>query len=156
MDGGLARVSVGGVLPKKASTSGMNTFELCQDGRCVEAGSLGSFGARADDNNGNDYEESKPPQIDKNKYFLRDTDVTAVVEKQGWTLKKPLLARMRKSVEPNLPDPVVIYHQLGKNGDMDQEKISITISPKEYRRRYGNLLNGYPTKKIKNDTHKKH
>ena len=79
-----------------------------------------------------------------------------MVDKQGWTLKKPLVARMTKSVEPNLPDPVVIYHQLGKDGDMDQEKASITLSPKENRRRYGDLIKGYSTKKIKNNTNKKH
>ena len=42
-NGGLARISVGVVLPKEAPT-GINTFELCQDRKCVEAGRLGTFG----------------------------------------------------------------------------------------------------------------
>ena len=116
-DGGLARLSVGVVLPKDAPT-GINTFELCQDDKCVEAGRLGSFGTKS--SSANDYQQSEPPQIDKKKYFLRDTDVTAVVDKQGWTLKKPFVARMTSSVVGSLPDPVVILHQLGEEGDMDE------------------------------------
>ena len=139
-DGGLARVSVGVVLPKDAPT-GINTFELCQDGKCVEAGELGTFGARTE---GDDYQGSEPPQIDKEKYFLRDTDVTAVVDKQGWTLKKAFVARMTKSVVGNLPDPVVILHQLG------EEKTSVTLSPRENVGHYGNLIKGYPIKNKKN------
>ena len=42
-NGNLARVSVGVVIKKK-SPSGLNIFELCQDEKCVEAGSLGTFG----------------------------------------------------------------------------------------------------------------
>jgi len=145
-DGGLARVSVGVVLPKDAPT-GMNTFELCQDGECVEAGSLGTFGAPT---KGDDYQGSEPPQIDKEKYFLRDTDVTAVVDKQGWTLKKPFEARMKESVVPNLPEPVVIVHELGEEGDLDTEKTSVMVSPKESPRRYGNLISEYSIKSNKN------
>ena len=104
-------MSVGIVLPKEAPT-GINTFELCQDGRCVEAGRLGTFGAKS--SSANDYQGSEPPRIDDKKYFLRDTDVTAVVDKQGWSLKKPLVARMTRSVVGNLPDPVIIVHQLGE------------------------------------------
>ena len=110
-------MSVGVVMPKEAPT-GINTFELCQEGKCVEAGTLGTFGAPSKSRF--EAENSGSPQIDDKKYFLRDTDVTAVVNKQGWSLKKPFVARMTKSVVGNLPDPVVIYHQLGKKGDMDQ------------------------------------
>ena len=146
-NGVFARVSVGVVLPKKAAT-GINVFELCQDGRCVEAGRLVTFGAHS---NGKDSAGSEPAQIDKENYFLRDTDVTAVVTKQRWTLKKPFVARMTKSVVRNLPDPVVIHHQLGRKGNMDEEKISITINPEEKPRRYGNLIHGYKIKKIRNN-----
>ena len=150
---GLVRVYVGVVLPK-IEPSGDNIFELCQDGKCVEAGREDCcFDSHS---SAKLFEGPDRPQIGKENYLLRDLEVTDLLIKQGWPLKKPLVARMTKSVEANLPDPVVIYHQLGKNGDIDQEKISITLSPKENRRRYGNLLNGYPTKKIKNDTHKKH
>ena len=142
----LARVSVGLVLPLVAP-SGMNTFELCQDGKCVEAGRLGTFGAPSKSNSsGNDYQESEPPPIDEKNYFLRDTDVTAVVDEQGWTLKKPLEARMTSSVLDNLPDPVVIVKQLSKEGKV--EKASLYLSPKEYPRRYGNLLKKYGKSKL--------
>ena len=144
-DGGLARVSVGVVLPKDAPT-GINTFELCQDGKCVEAGELGTFGARTE---GDDYQGSEPPKIDKEKYFLRDTDVTAVVDKQGWSLEKPLVARMTKSVVRNLPEPVVVVHQLGEEGDLDTEKTILALSPKESPQRYGNLISGYSIKQQK-------
>ena len=145
-DGGLARVSVGVVLPKDAPT-GINTFELCQEEKCVEAGALGTFGARTE---GDDYQGSEPPQIDKEKYFLRDTDVTAVVDKQGWTLEKPLVARMTKSVVRNLPEPVVVVHQLGEEGDLDTKKTILALSPKESPRRYGNLISGCSIKSNKN------
>jgi len=144
-------VSVGVVLPKEAP-SGINTFELCQDDKCVEAGRLGTFGVKS--NSANDYQRSEPPQIDKEKYFLRDTDVTAVVDKQGWTLKKPFVARMTKSVVDSLPAPVVMLHKLGEEGDMDKKKTSLYLSPKEKPRRYGNLINGYSIKRVKNKTTK--
>ena len=117
-------MSVGVVLPKHAP-SGTNTFELCQDKKCVEAGRLDSFGSRT--KAGDDYHGSEPPQIDKENYILRDTDVTAVVEKEGWSLKKPFVARMKESVVQNLPDPVVIIHELGEEGDLDTEKKSLTL-----------------------------
>ena len=140
IDGGLARVSVGLVLPK-APPTGINTFDLCQDGKCVEAGRLGTFGAPI---KGADYQGSEPPQIDKENYFLRDTDVTAVVDKQGWSLKKPFETKMKKSVVPNLnlPPPVVIIHKLGKDGNPDTEKKILILSEKE-KEKYGNLIEGY-------------
>ena len=139
-DGPLATVSVGVVLPRVAP-SGINTFELCQDGKCVEAGRLGTFGVRATSNSSNDYQITAPTQIDEKNYFLRDTDVTAVVDKQGWTLTKPFEARMTSSVVGNLPDPVVIVKKLGEEGKPEMEEAS--LSPKENPRRYGNLIKKY-------------
>ena len=69
-----------------------------------------------------------------------------MVDAQGWTLKKPFTARMTESVVDNLPEPVVIIHQLGKGGNLDTEKTSLTLSPKENVRRYGNLISGYSIK----------
>ena len=143
-EGGLARVALGIVLPKGAP-SGLNIFELCQDEKCVEAGSVGSYG---DESNFKDFEGSEPPQIDKEKYILRDTDVTHVLVEQGWTLKKPLVGKMTKSAVGNLPEPVVMYHQLSKDGDIDKKMTSITLNPKETPDIYGNLLDGYLIKKI--------
>ena len=88
----------------------MNTFELCQGGECVEAGWLATFGANTTAIN--DDEGSKLPKIDDKNYFLRDTDVSAVLEKQGWSLKKPLMARMTSSVVGKVPEPVIIIHKV--------------------------------------------
>ena len=143
-----------GVVLPKIEPSGDNIFELCQDGKCIEAGREDCcFDSHS---SAKFFEGPSRPEIGKDYYLLRDKEVTDLLIKQGWTLNKPLVARMTKSVEPYLPDPVVIYHQLGKDGDMDQEKTSIALSPKENRRRYGDLIKGYSTKKIKNNTNKKH
>ena len=78
--------------------------------------------------------------------IVRDTDVTAVVDEQGWTLKKPLEARMTSSVLDNLPDPVVIVKQLDEGGKIKKE--SLFLSPTENPRRYGNLLKKYGKSKL--------
>ena len=142
----LVTVSVGVVLPRVAP-SGINTFDLCQEGKCVEAGRLAPFGLRATSNSSND-----DPQIDDKRYFLRDTDVTAVVAKQGWTLTKPLEARMTSSVVGNLPDPVVIVKKLGEEGKPEVEEAR--LNPKENPRRYGNLLQKYSIKNNKSKINK--
>ena len=120
-------------------------IELCQDGKCVEAARIGTFGAAADKSS-RDYQE--PPPIDDKNYFLRDTDVTAVVYEQGWTLEKTLEARMTASVLDNLPEPVVIVKELGREGNMDMEKDTIVINPQENSRSYGNLLRSRPRSTI--------
>ena len=67
------------------------------------------------------------------KALLRETDVTDLVEKEGWTgLEKSLTARMKSSVVKNLPEPVVIVGQS-----------EIFLNPKENRRNYGDLLEKY-------------
>ena len=116
-------------------------IELCQDGKCVEAARIGTFGAAADKSS-RDYQE--PPPIDDKNYFLRDTDVTAVVYEQGWTLEKTLEARMTDSVLDNLPEPVVIVKELGGEGNMDMGKDTIILSPHENSHNYGNLLKSRP------------
>merc|ERR1712179_134874 len=103
-----------------------------------EAGSVGTFGERR--KKGQDYAGSRPPPINNETFFIRDTDVTEIVDKQGWTLKKPLTARMKKSVVPNLPEPVVIHHDLGKDGDMEKQNTTIALNPKESPRKYGDLI----------------
>ena len=54
---------------------------------------------------------------------------TDVVAKQGWSLKKPLVVKMTKSVGKNFPDLVMMYNHLGKDGDIDQidQKSSIAL-----------------------------
>ena len=101
---------------------------------------MGTFGAAG--SKGSDYSGSETaPHIDEKNYYLRETDVTDLVEKQGWSLEKPLVARMTSSVVENLPEPVVIVKQMGKGGKVGQGKI--ILNPKENRRHYGNLINKY-------------
>ena len=50
---------------------------------------------------------------------------------------------MKKSVVPNLPEPVMIYHELGEDGDIDKENKSIVLNPEETARKYGDLISGY-------------
>ena len=111
----------------------------------MEAARVGTFGAAADKSS-HDYQQ--PPAIDDKNYFLRDTDVTAVVYEQGWTLEKTLEARMTASVLDNLPEPVVIVKELGREGNMDMEKGTIILSPQENSRSYGNLLRSRPRSTI--------
>ena len=47
-------------------------------------------------------------QIDENNYYIAETEVTAVMDKQGWTVEKDLEAKMTYSMVGNLPQPVVI------------------------------------------------
>ena len=80
-------------------------------------------------------------QIDDKKFHLMETDVTDIVAKQGWTLKKPFVAKMTRTMVGNLPRPVVILMEMGKGGKMINGKV--TLSPGEERRHYGNLLQKY-------------
>ena len=136
---------VGVVLPK-IEPSGDNIFELCQDGKCVETGRDNCcFDSHS---NAKLFEGPDRPQIGKENYLLRDLEVTDLLIKQGWTLKKPLVAKMTKSIVDNLPEPVVMYKQLGDDGTNDEKRISIALNPKENPARYGNLIDGYSIKKI--------
>ena len=138
----LAKVSVAIFLPRHAP-SGINTFELCQDGQCVEGGRVGTFGLRKT-SSGNDY--SAPPQIDKENYHTAEIDVTQVVDKQGWSLKKPFEAKMTKTTVSNIPEPLVVVKYLDDKGET--EKKEVMTSPKEPKK-YGNLLDQYSIKNKK-------
>ena len=59
---------------------------------------------------------------------LRETDVTDLVKKEGWTGRETSLA-------------VIIVAQMGKGGKMGREEI--ILNPKEKRRHYGDLLKKY-------------
>ena len=135
-DGALVKVFVGVVLPRLAPSSGVSTFDLCQAGECVKAGKVSTFGSTT-----KYVEKPSEPEIDEKHYYIAKTDVTAVMDEQGWTLKKRLVAKMRSSMVGNLPQPVVIVEELGKGGKMVRGKV--ILSPKEKRRHYGNLLDKY-------------
>ena len=123
--------------------SGDSTFDLCQGEKCVEAGKVSTFGSTTEP-------VDNPPEkkIDAKKFYLAETEVTAVISKQDWTLAKPLVAKMTKSMVGNLPQPVVIVQELGKGGMKVGGKV--ILSPKENRRRYGNLLDKYLIDKATN------
>ena len=89
--------------------------------------------------------------VNKENSYLRDTDVTDVVAKQGWSLKKPLVVKMTKSVGKNLPEPVMMYNHLGKDGDIDQNKSSIALNPNADPSRYGDLIEGFTIKERKKE-----
>ena len=136
--GALVKVYLGAVMPKQVPVSFSWEFELCQDGKCVEAARLGSFGA------------SQPPSvISKEGYFIRQTDVTRVLVEQGWSPEKQLTARMtsstRKYVADNLdvktlPEPVVI---VGERSEVANGGGKVTLNPNQDRSSYGDLLDKY-------------
>ena len=136
--GALVKVYLGPVMPKQVPVSFAWEFELCQDGKCVEAARLGSFGA------------TQPPSvISKEGYFIRQTDVTRVLVAQGWSPEKRLTARMtsstRKYVADNLnvktlPEPVVI---VGERMDVANGGGKLTLNPNQDRSSYGDLLDKY-------------
>ena len=137
-----------GVVLSKDSPSGINAFDLCQGGECVKADHVSTFGIsskRAD--------KPSEERIDKKNYQLTEVDVTAVMEKQGWTLEKDLTAKMTSTMMEGLPEPVVILKELGKSGKIVQSKV--TLSPKEKRSRYGDLLEGYSEGSNKEGSSKK-
>ena len=89
----------------------------------------------------NAYDGSKPP-INQKNYFLMEKDVTDLIKKQGWSLKS-LVARMTNSTVPvkNLPKPVIIVKQKGKDGKMNKNRV--ILNPKVKRSYYGDLLDKY-------------
>merc|ERR1712108_72572 len=108
----LVKVFVGVVLPKEAPT-GINAFDLCQDEKCVNAGSVGTFGKTT-----SRVEKPSKGDVDNKNYYVTEVDVTEVMEKQGWTLKKPLEAKMTNSM---------IVKELGKGGKV--VRTNLTLSP---------------------------
>ena len=71
-----------------------------------------------------------------------EKDVTDLIKKQGWSLKS-LVARMTNSTVPvkNLPKPVIIVKQKGKDGKMSKNRV--ILNPKVKRSYYGDLLDKY-------------
>ena len=156
--GALVKVYIGPVLPFEAQLDTW-TFELCQDGKCVENG--GFWGANTAFGIGTKWVSAShrlPSAINKENYFIKARDVTRVLFRQGWTTEKPLIARMtsytkqsaadKHGVE-NLPEPVVIvgkWSQIAPNGGdwwvsaIKDGGAKLTLNPNEDRSHYGNLL----------------
>ena len=132
--GFFVKVFVGVVMPRIAP-SGVSAFDLCQGGKCVKGGEVSTFGSTTE------RVENHKSKIDDKNFHLIETDVTKIVDKQRWTLKKPLVAKMTSTMVGNLPQPVVIRKTMGKGGKMING--TVTFNPKEKRRHYGNLLQKY-------------
>ena len=81
-NGALVKVYMGPVMPTQVPLSFNWDFELCQDGKCVEAARL----------------------ISKGGFFIRQKDVTRVLVEQGWSPKKWLTARMTSSSKTYVAD----------------------------------------------------
>ena len=150
---------VGVVLPKSGH-SGNHFYDLCQGEDCVKAGDISVFGG---DDPQDKYVTLQGGVNDDDFYLHRSTaggraGVTDLMIEQGWSFKKPLVAKMTGSDMSgggstvkekywylNLPEPVVILEwKVGRNLDRDVLKRQFILSPKEKRRNYGNLLDKYP------------
>ena len=119
----------------RLAPSGVSGFDLCQGGKCVEAGKVSTFGSTSQ------HVDNHKSQIDEKDFQLMETDVTGIVDKQGWTLKEPLVATMTSTMVGSLPQPVVILKEVGKAGEVISGKV--ILGPKEQRRHYGNVLQKY-------------
>ena len=141
--GVFATVVVGVVVPRNGPT-GYITFDLCQDGKCVEAGNVALFGATMEP-----VDNVLP--VDDKHFYLYERSVVDVMIKQGWTLEKPLVAKTRSSIVGNLPQPVLILKELlretgpwwGNRYRYSYGPGNVTLSPGEKPGNYGNLLQKY-------------
>ena len=152
------KVTIGVIVPRKGP-SGLHRFELCQGQKCVKAGSVAQFGSR----------NSPPPKlsskevVDNENFKLVEVDIinrkqiTNLMAERGWSFKKPLVAKMicwdctginqkLDWAETGLPEAVVILEWTGYGKKKILLKSKVIISPKEKRRRYGNLLDPYEKK----------
>ena len=70
---------------------------------------------------------------------MSERDTTDLMVEQGWTLKKPLKAKIQSSLLIGLPDPVVIIYRIPRKDN----KGKVIYLTEENRQRYGKLLDGY-------------
>ena len=149
-------VFVGVVLPK-GGNSGTHFFDLCQGEDCVKAGEISVFGG---DDPKDKYVTLQGGVNDDDFYLaggrfggVGGGEVTDLMIEQGWSFKKPLVAKMTGSDTSgddmmekywylNLPEPVPVVILEWKVG-RDVLKRQFILNPKEKRRNYGNLLDKY-------------
>ena len=150
-------VFVGVVLPK-GGHSGTHFYDLCQGEDCVKAGEISVFGG---DDPKDKYVTLQGGVNDDDFYLaggrfggVGGGEVTDLMIEQGWSFKKPLVAKMTGSdtmygmMEKywylNLPEPVVILEwKVGRSHGRDVLKRQFILSPNEKRRNYGNVLDKY-------------
>ena len=129
------KVYVGVVMPRIAP-SAVYAFSLCQDRKCVNNGTVSTFG------DAGVHTRLRPGEIvDNEKFHIVEVDVTDVMVKEGWSFKKSLEAKMINKVMKNLPEPVVIIKTFGKGRKLAESKLK--YSSNEKQERYGNLLDKY-------------
>ena len=129
------KVYVAVVMPRVAP-SGVFAFKLCQNRKCVNSGTVSTFG-----DSGGQNKLQAGQVVDDKKFYIVDNDVTDVMVKEGWSFKKPLEAKMINKVMKNLPEPVVIIKTFGKGGKLTGSKLN--FGSNEKRENYGNLLDKY-------------
>ena len=111
-------------------------FDLCQDGRCVNSGTVSTFGGTTA------HTTLKPDEVvGDERFHIVEVDVTDVMVKEGWSFKKSLETKMINKVMKNLPEPVVIIKTFDKGRKLAESKLK--FSSNEKRERYGNLLDKY-------------
>ena len=129
------KVYVAVVMPRVAP-SGVYAFNLCQEGKCVNSGTVSTFGGAIA------HTTLKPDDVvDNEKFHIVEVDVTDVMVQEGWSFKKSLKAKMIDKVMKNLPEPVVIIKTFGKGRKLKKSKLK--FSSNEKRESYGNLLDKY-------------
>ena len=79
--------------------------------------------------------------LDDKNFEISETDVSEMMEREGWSFMKPLEAKMTSSMVTNLPEPLVIIKKIGKSAE--GTKGEVIFPPKDKRQRYGNLLDQY-------------
>ena len=120
----------------RVAPSGVYAFDLCQDGRCVNSGTVSTFGGTTA------LEKLLPEEIvDSERFHIVEVDVTDVMVKEGWSFKKSLEVKMINKVMKNLPEPVVIIKTFGKGRKI--KRIKLRFSPNDKREHFGNLLDKY-------------
>ena len=129
------QVYVAVVMPQVDPT-GSHSFDLCQDGKCVNSGTVSTFGGTTA------HTTLKPDEVvGDERFHIVEVDVTDVMVKEGWSFKKSLEAKMINKVMKNLPEPVVIIKTFGKGRQI--KRIKLRFSPNDKREHFGNLLDKY-------------
>ena len=151
-------VKVGVVLPKYGH-GGTHFYDLCQGEDCVKAGDIPVYGTI----DPKDKYVTLQGGVNDDDFYLAagrfggvgGGEVTDLMIEQGWSFKKPLVAKMTGSDTSgddmmekywylNLPEPVVILEwKVGRSHGRDVLKRQFILSPNEKRRNYGNVLDKY-------------
>ena len=126
-------------MPKLAQ-SDVYAFSLCQDGECVNSGTVSTFGDSGGQN------KLQPGEVvDDEKFLIYEAGVSDVLRDEGWSFLKPLEAKMTTNLIKNLPEPVVIIKTFEpeERGRRKVVEVKLKFNSNEKRERYGNLLDKY-------------